>query len=305
MTTAAEPKKDIFKITDADGQFRRQTSQFRSSVSADPNSQFPAEANRYVVYINYGCPWAHRVNLVLHLKGLTSIIRLVVLDTELGPDGWFFSGRFGTDEIDPIYGFKFIKELYHKADPNYALRYTVPVLWDKKKETIVNNESSEIIRFLYTAFDAFVPQDRTEAARPLFPENLRAEIETMNDWVYNTVNNGVYKTGFATTQAAYDEHLAVLFKSLDRLEKHLEDRGAEGGPFLFGQHITEADIRLFTTLIRFDVAYVTLFRCNLQMIRFGYPKLDKWLRTLYWDDGVESNGGAFKKTTDFEQVSHS
>lgn len=173
-------------------------------------------------------------------------------------------------------------------------------MWDKKKETIVNNESSEILRMFYTEFDAFVPKDRTEAVRPLFPKALQADIESMNEWVYNTVNNGVYKTGFATTQEAYNEHLATLFESLDRLEKHLKDTG---GPYLFGEHITEADIRLYTTLIRFDVAYFTIFKCNLRMIRYEYSLLHDWLRRLYWDNGVESNRGAFKKTTDFEQVS--
>lgn len=152
----------------------------------------------------------------------------------------------------------------------------------------------------YTEFDALVPKDRTEAVRPLFPTALRADIENLNEWVYNTVNNGVYKTGFATTQEAYNEHLTALFESLGRLEKHLKDTG---GPFLFGKHITEADIRLYPTLIRFDIAYFTLFKCNLRMIRYEYPLLHDWLRRLYWDEGVESNGGAFKKTTDFEQVS--
>ena len=156
---------------------------------------------------------------------------------------------------------------------------------------------------LSTEFDAFVPEDRRESARPLFPKPLQKEIEDMNEWVYNTVNSGVYKTGFATTQAAYEENLHALFASLDRLEKHLEQPGHS--PFLFGQHITEADIRLFTTLIRFDVAYVTIFKCNLKMIRYDYPRLHDWLRKVYWDEGEESNGGAFQKTTYFDPVSFS
>ncbi len=154
---------------------------------------------------------------------------------------------------------------------------------------------------LYTEFDAFVPEDRREDVRPLFPKNLQKEIEEMNEWVYNTVNNGVYKTGFATTQKVYEEHVYALFASLDRLQKHLEQPGHS--PFLFGEHITEADIRLFTTLIRFDAAYVTIFKCNLKMIRYDYPKLHDWLRRLYWDEGPESNGGAFKTTTYFALVS--
>jgi len=299
-TEAQKPSHATHKYADSDGQFRRQVSKFRNFISSDPSSPFPAEKDRYVVYINWGCPWAARVNLLLHLKDLTSVIQIVVLDYTMGPDGWFFSGQDGTDPIDPLYGFKFLKEIYLKADPEYNARYTVPCLWDKKKETVVNNESSEILRMLYTEFDAFVPEDRREDVRPLFPKHLQKEIEEMNEWVYNTVNNGVYKTGFATTQEAYDEHLYVLFESLDRLEKHLEQPGHS--PYLFGEHITEADIRLYPTIVRFDVAYVTIFKCNLRMIRHDYPKLHAWLRRLYWDDDKESNGGAFKKTTNFDHI---
>jgi putative glutathione S-transferase len=154
---------------------------------------------------------------------------------------------------------------------------------------------------LYTEFDAFVPEERREVSRPLFPTHLQKEIEEMNDWVYNTVNNGVYKTGFAATQEAYDEHVTALFKSLDRLEEHLGEPGHS--PYLFGEHITEADIRLYPTIARFDVAYFTLFKCNVRLVRYGYPRLYEWLRRLYWDESEESNGGAFKKTTYFEHVS--
>jgi putative glutathione S-transferase len=302
---AEYPQKEpeIPKLADQDGRFRHTASAFRSFISSDPNSEFPAEKDRYVVYINRGCPWAHRVNIVLHLKGLTSIIPIIVTDCQLVPNGWSFTGNDGSATADPLYGFKHLRELYLKADPEYTGRYTVPCLWDKKKETVVNNESSEILRMLSTEFDAFVPEDRKESARPLFPKPLQKEIEDMNEWVYNTVNSGVYKTGFATTQAAYEENLHALFASLDRLEKHLEQPGHS--PFLFGQHITEADIRLFTTLIRFDVAYVTIFKCNLKMIRYDYPRLHDWLRKVYWDEGEESNGGAFQKTTYFDTVSFS
>lgn len=240
------------------------------------------------------------MNLLLNLKGLTDIIRVVKLDYELGPEGWFFSGRKGTDPVDPINGFKLIREIYKKADPNYNARFTVPCLFDTKLNTVVNNESSEILRMLYTEFDAFIPEDRTEAARPLFPKHLRKEIEEMNEWVYNDINNGVYKTGFATSQEAYEEHVFPLFASLDRLEKHLSETGHS--PYLFGEHITEADIRLFTTIIRFDVAYFTLFRCNIKMIRYDYPNLHAWVRRLYWDTSDETNGGAFQTTTKFDQV---
>lgn len=193
----------------------------------------------------------------------------------------------------------------------------LPGLFDKKTETIVNNESSEIIRMFYTEFDDLIAEDLRESSKGdkgLFPEHLRKEIEEMNDWgmtlrdlstridtdrhvVYNTVNNGVYKCGFATTQAAYDANIYPLFESLDRLEAHLKSKGT---PFLFGDFITEADIRLYTTLIRFDTAYHTIFQTNLKSIRHDYPKLNLWLKRIYWDEGKLTNGGAFKKTTNFQ-----
>lgn len=194
-----------------------------------------------------------------------------------------------------------MKQLYLKADPEYVGRYTVPVLWDKKLHTIVNNESSEIIRILYSSFDAFLEPDLREVNKPnggLLPAHLRKEIDEMNDWVYNTVNNGVYKVGFATSQEAYDTNIYPLFKSLDRLEAHLSS--PEHQPYLFGQHLTEADIRLYTTLARFDAAYHTIFMCNLKMIRYDYPLLSRWLRNIYWDESDRTNGGVFKKTTFFD-----
>ena len=151
----------------------------------------------------------------------------------------------------------------------------------------------------YTAFDAFVDPSLRETAKPLLPADKLDDIEAMNTWVYDTVNNGVYKCGFATAQEAYNTNVHALFESLDRLEAHLAERQT---PFLFGEHITEADIRLYTTLIRFDAAYYTLFKCNLKMIRHDYPKLHKWLRALYWDTGKETNGGAFQSTTHFKPI---
>jgi glutathionyl-hydroquinone reductase len=246
-------------------------------------------------------PQAHRTILVRGLKSLEPVIQLITTDFDLTENGWLFTGRNGSMGADPLYGFTGMKQLYLKADPQYQGRYTVPVLWDKQEETIVNNESSEIIRMLYDQFDEFLEPDQREVNKPgggFYPPHLRAEIDAMNEWVYNTINNGVYKTGFAATQEAYDANLYPLFKSLDRLEEHLKSPSHQ--PYLFGEHITEADVRLYTTMARFDVAYYNIFNCNLKMIRHDYPRLSKWLRNLYWDTSDRTNGGVFKKTTFFE-----
>jgi glutathionyl-hydroquinone reductase len=250
-----------------------------------------------VLYIHYGCPWAHRANLVRSLKGLEHVIQMVVMSADLGPDGWSFS------EKEPLYGFKLLKEFYLKADPTYEGRYTVPMLWDKKKETIVNNESSEVIRMFYTEFDDFLPEGLREVNLPgggFYPAPLRTQIDEMNEWVYSTINNGVYKTGFARSQEAYDANIHLLFKSLDRVEEHLGQPGHQ--PYLFGDHITDADIRLYTTIARFDVAYYLIFKCNLKMIRHDYPRIHLWFRRLYWDESEKTRGGVFKKTTFFNIV---
>lgn len=233
------------------------------------------------------------------LKHLEEIIQLVLMDFALTDEGWIFSGRDGSDEKDPLYGYTKAKELYLHADPDYNARFTVPFLWDNQKETIVNNESSEIVRMMETAFDEFLPEEEREASKGdqgLYPSTLRAEIDMFNEWVYDKINNGVYKIGFAGTQEAYETHIIPLFEALDRAEKHLQD--PKHRPFVFGKHVTEADVRLYTTLIRFDAAYFTMFRCNLRMIRDEkyYPQLHRWLRNLYW------RNEAFKKTTAFEQI---
>ena len=238
------------------------------------------------------------------LKGLEDIIQLVKCDFELTKQGWLFTGKRGSAKRDPLYGLGSMRELYEKAEPGYEGRYTVPCLWDKKTEGIVSNESSDIIRIFYSEFDALLPEHLQEKNKPgggFYPQGLMGEIDGMNEWVYDTVNNGVYKCGFATTQVAYDANLFPLFESLDRLEKHLGEEGHT--PFLFGEHLTEADVRLYTTLIRFDVAYYNIFSCNLKMIRHDYPRLSRWLRYLYWDGGKVLNGDAFRKTVDFWTVS--
>jgi len=192
---------------------------------------------------------------------------------------------------DHINGFSYLSEVYRKAEPDYNARFTVPVLWDKKEETIVNNESSEIIRDLNTGFNDILP-DGEGKKLDLYPEELRAEIDELNEWVYNDVNNGVYKTGFAAKQEVYEENFKALAKGLDRLEELLSD----GREFLVGGRLTEADIRLYTTIVRYDPVYYVHFKCNYGQIRHDFPFLHDWLRRLYW------NYPAFKDTTNFEQI---
>lgn len=258
-----------------------------------------------------------RSRMVRHLFDLPTpsgtlhiLVVIVILTSKPRPPSRVYTGLHGTDPKDPLYGFTLHRQLYLKADPSYAGRFTVPVLWDKKRETIVNNESSEIIRMFYSAFDDLLPPERRESAHPLggyYPSNdaaLRKEIDAMNEWVYDNVNNGVYKTGFATTQEAYEEACVALFAALDSLEAILAANEKEGkGKFLLGKHLTEADIRLFPTIARFDVGYYTLFQCNLKMVRHDYPALHGWFRRLYWDEDVSETRGAFRKGTSFEHVS--
>jgi len=300
----------IGKQADADGHFRRPESAFRDTVSSEPGARFAPEADRYVLYINYGCPWAHRANLVRSLKGLEDMIQIVVMSCKMGPNGvgWIFDGSLDSMPADPLYGYTKFSQLYALASPTYKGRFTVPVLWDKVHKTIVNNESSEIIRILYSGFDSLLPENLRESYKAgggLLPDHLRTEIDEMNEWVYPNINNGVYKTGFASNQAAYEENVTALFAALDRLEKFLTSTTKNErfkGRFIFGEHVTEADIRLFTTMIRFDAAYFTLFKCNIRMIRGGeYPALHKWLRECYWDESEETKG-AFRTTTYFDSI---
>ncbi|KAI8164587.1 Glutathione S-transferase omega-like 2 [Colletotrichum sp. SAR 10_70] len=282
------------------GGFERTEAQFRNFISKDPNSKFPAEKGRYALYVSPGCPWCHRVMIVRALKRLEDYVDLYIADMGMGKEGWHFTdspeaAKYGVLPEDPVYGFKTIKELYLKASPGYEGRVTVPVLWDKKAHTLVSNESSEIIRMLYTEFDHLLPEADREDNRPgggLYPQKLQKEIDEINEWVYHTVNNGVYKCGFAFTQTAYEDNVDHLFQSLDRLESILKTR-----PFLLGDTITEADVRLFPTIARFDVAYVPIFQCNLGTIRNDYPNLHLWYRRLYWDQS-ERTHGAFFNTTD-------
>jgi putative glutathione S-transferase len=226
------------------------------------------------------------------LKGLEDIIPFTVVSPQMGTDGWPFASAdpFPGADVDPLYDSKHVKDLYLRADPNYSGRFTVPVLWDKKQHTIVNNESSEIIRIFNSEFDALVPEER-KAKLNLYPAELRGEIDGLNEWVYDQINNGVYRAGFATTPEAYRGAVVPLFEALDRVEALLKDK-----TYLVGGRLTEADIRLFVTIIRFDPAYVGHFKCNIRTIRGGYPNIHLWLRRLYWQND------AFKSTTNFEHI---
>jgi putative glutathione S-transferase len=235
---------------------------------------FKAEAGRYHLYVALACPWAHRTLIFRELKKLQSLISVSIVDPLMLENGWEFKDRDG-GTVDHLFGAKAMWEIYTKADPHYSGRVTVPVLWDIKTGTIVNNESSEIIRMFNSAFDGL-----TGSTADYYPEALRSEIDAINDIVYDTVNNGVYKSGFATTQDAYDEHVAKLFETLDSLDACLGK-----SRYLVGETLTEADWRLFTTLVRFDAVYVGHFKCNIRRIE-DYGNLPGYLRELYQISGV-------------------
>lgn len=264
--------------TDAQGGFVRQASQFRNWVTPDgaPGPQgeggFPAEAGRYHLYVALICPWASRTLLVRKLKGLEDAIGVTVAEPQLTDEGWRFGETFPGSMRDELNGATYVHQLYTLSDPHCNGRATVPVLWDKKRRSIVNNESAEIIRMLNSAFGGLAKN----AALDLYPIELCAEIDALNDWLYANLNNGVYRAGFATTQAAYDEAVRDVFAALDALETRFDD----GRSFLFGERLTESDIRLFVTLIRFDAAYHGLFKCNLRQLG-AYPWLARHARRIY------------------------
>jgi len=248
---------------DEKGGFVRQTSTFRSWVTPDgspgPTGEggFKAEPGRYHLYVALTCPWASRTLIARKLKRLEDVISVSVVEPELTDQGWHFA------EPDPVNGASYMHELYTRADPAISGRATVPVLWDKQRSTIVNNESSEILRMMNSGFG-----DLADPAFDLYPEDLRAEIDALNDRIYPNLNNGVYRAGFATTQVAYEEAFNQVFATLDELEARLGD----GRRFLCGERLTEADVRLFVTLVRFDAAYHGLFKCNLRRLA-DYPAL--------------------------------
>jgi glutathionyl-hydroquinone reductase len=263
------------------GHFERSAAQFRNWVSADgsagPDGKggFKAEAGRYHLYVSLACPWAHRTLIFRELKGLQDMIGVTVVNPLMLEQGWPLDTGFPGATGDALYGLDFLYQLYLKANPEYSGRVTVPVLWDKQQQTIVSNESADIIRMFNSAFDGIGAR-----SADYYPEALRSEIDKVNARVYDRVNNGVYKAGFATRQTAYEDAVQELFAELDWLEARLSKRR-----WLVGDQITEADWRLFTTLVRFDPVYVGHFKCNLRRIA-DYPALSNYLRDLYQQPGI-------------------
>ena len=261
------------------GRFERSEAQFRNWVTADGSAGptgsdgFKAESGRYHLYVSFACPWAHRTLIFRKLKGLEKHITFSAVAPEMLANGWEF--RTGTELADPLYDLEFMHQIYTKANPDYSGRVTVPVLWDKQQQTVVSNESADIIRMLNSAFNEI-----TGNQDDYYPQHLRAAIDDVNDMVYDNVNNGVYKSGFATSQEAYEEAFTSLFAALDELEQTLA-----GNRYLTGNTLTEADWRLFTTLVRFDAVYVGHFKCNQKRI-VDYPNLWGFVRDLYQVEGV-------------------
>jgi putative glutathione S-transferase len=282
-------QSDAGKWADAKGRMQRPDSQLRNWITPDgspgPTGRggFKAEAGRYHLYIARACPWAHRTAIFRELKGLQDVIGLSVTHWAMLENGWTFDPAPGVIP-DSVNGARYLYELYARSEPGYSGRVTVPVLWDRKTSRIVSNESADIIRMLNSAFDGI-------GAKPgdYYPEALRTEIEAVNKRVYDTLNNGVYKAGFAGSQEAYDEAVAPVFETLDWLEQKLSR-----ADYLVGNRLTEADWRLFTTLLRFDPVYHTHFKCNLRRL-VDYPALWRYTRRLYQHPGV-------RETVNFEHI---
>lgn len=268
--------KDQWYDTSATGgNFVRKEAAFRNFVTREgtpgPSGEggFKAETGRYHLFVSHACPWAHRTMIFRKLKGLEDHVSLSSVEALMLENGWEFADR------EPVTGARYAWHIYAKADPHHTGRATVPILWDKERQTIVSNESSEIIRMFNSAFD-----DITGSTLDFYPAPLRADIDVLNDRIYHAVNNGVYKSGFATTQDAYDDAVTTLFAALDELETRLGSQR-----YLTGGQITEADWRLFTTLVRFDAVYVGHFKCNIRRIA-DYPNLSNYLRDLYQVPGI-------------------
>ena len=265
------------------GAFDRQEDVFTDWVTPDGSSGFPADPGRYHLYVSLACPWAHRIVIVRVLKRLERVIGMTVVDPIRDERGWAFREGPGYS-ADPINGFTYLKEAYLATDPNYTGRVTVPALWDTVTRRIVSNSDDDLMRMLNRAFD-----DHTDSDLDLYPESLRAEIDEVNTFVYPYVNDGVYRSGFATTQQAYESAVRKLFETLDRLEDRLSRQ-----QYLVGDQITEADWRLFTTLVRFDAVYHGHFKCNIRRI-VDYEHLYGYLRDLYQQEGIAD-------TVDFDHI---
>lgn len=266
---------------DGDGRFVRQTSSFRNWITPDgrpgPTGEggFAAEAGRYRLYVALICPWASRTLMARKLKQLDDLLPVTVVQPALSDQGWSFGDYPGSDP-DPLHGAAYMHELYTRADPHFTGRATVPVLWDTKTDAIVNNESADILRMFDTAF-----ADLARETQSLYPADLADDIDALAPWLYDRLNNGVYKAGFASSQFAFDEANAIVFETLEELEGRLSD----GRNFLFGDRLTEADIRLFVTLIRFDIAYHGLFKTNIRRIA-DYPNLQRFVERAIAVPGI-------------------
>jgi len=263
------------------GSFERSTAGFRNWITEDGSAgpsgigNFKAETDRYHLYVSYACPWAHRTMIFRQIKGLAEHISFDVVHPDMLTDGWAFATDFAGATGDRQFGLPFVRDIYLRTDPKISGRVTVPVLWDKHQNTIVSNESSEIIRMFNSAFNGLTGNDLD-----FYPAALQTDIEPINQRIYNTVNNGVYRCGFATTQAAYDAAVMPLFETLGWLENHLASNR-----YLMGDQLTEADWRLFPTLVRFDCVYHLHFKCNRKRI-IDYPNLWAYTRELYQYDGI-------------------
>jgi putative glutathione S-transferase len=260
---------------DEKGGFVRPATTFRNWITNDGSGKFVAEAGRYHLYVSLACPWAHRTLILRQLKGLEEVISLSIVDPHMGDEGWFFS-EFPGSIPDSIHGANFLRDVYLSADDKFTGRVTVPVLWDKKENTIVNNESREVMRMLDTQFEAFAKHQIS-----FYPQELQAKIDETIDAIYQPINNGVYRAGFATKQGAYEEAVTELFENLDHWEEVLGKQR-----YLCGNVMTEADWCMFTTLLRFDPVYYVHFKCNLRHI-WDYPNLGNYLKDLYQQPGVK------------------
>ncbi|WP_158059196.1 glutathione S-transferase family protein [Halorussus halophilus] len=275
MLVDGEWQVGAYESTDDDGEFDRQETSFREWVEDDLDAEFPAEAGRYHLYVSYACPWAHRTLLVRSLLGLEDAISVSVVDPYREDDGWEFTPEKEGCTEDHVNGFDYLRETYVAADDEFTGRVTVPVLWDTERETIVNNESKEIMRMFDTEFGDVASRDVS-----LYPEGYRDEVDDLVEAIYEPINNGVYRAGFAGTQDAYEEAVAELFDALDHYDDLLADQR-----YLAGDVLTEADVAMFTTLVRFDPVYHTHFKCNLRQIQ-QYENLWPYLKDLYQTPGV-------------------